>query len=456
MRLFWAAITRESSMKLLLALFTISFGSFAVAQEVEIKHTGEFRARYLNHRNTTAQDLTSTGKDADSTDIDHRFKLNILAQKGESLQAGLTVLHASGWGEANDPTTGTQIPSSRDDFDEDNMLFVSRAWGSWKANDSISFKFGRVGLEFADGSVFSENDWEQFPVSHDGVIGFWDINLGKFTLFAAKNRERGIGTLDNDAEENMYGLAFDFKNVPAFIKIFNVQFVQITQDEVGSPDSSKDNRQHLGLAVGGDTFGLIYKVAGAYQLGKTSGTASGTAFEADNNAWMYDVLGGYQLSSLRNFKITAGYHQDSGDKDLSDNRKNEAYNSLFYDRHNNSGLMDVLRWGNLTYWSVNTSISLLDDLDGGVSYLNFTRTSSGGNVTPTVYGPNYSLSDVTTNDELGSEVDVWVNKTYSSTGFQIGGRFGIFMPGEAIKQMPLAQMRDRSIYQWMLQGALSF
>lgn len=443
-------------MKLLLALLTFAFVNVAFAQEVEIKHSGEFRARYLNHRNTTAQDVTASGKDADSTDIDHRFKLNIVARKGESLQAGLTVLHASGWGEANDPTTGSQIPSARDDFDDDNMLFVSRAWGWWKSNDSVSFRFGRVGLEFGDGSVFSENDWEQFPVSHDGVIGLWDINLGRFTFFGVKNRERGVGTLDNDAEENMYGIAFDFKNVPAFIKIFNIHFLQLTQDEFGSPDSSKDNRQHLGLAIGGDTFGFIYKVAGAYQLGKTSGTASGVPFDADNNAWMYDVLGGYQLSSLRNFKVTAGYHQDSGDKDLSDNQKNEAYNTLFYDRHNNAGLMDVLRWGNLTYWSANASISLLDDLDGGVSYLNFTRTSTGANVTPTVYGPNYSLSDVATNDELGSEIDAWVNKTYPSSGFQIGGRFGTFMPGDAIKQMPLAQMRDRSIYQWMLQGALSF
>lgn len=443
-------------MKLLLALVTLCFGTSSFAQDVEVKHSGEFRARYLNHRNTTAQDLTATGKDADSTDIDHRFKLNLVARKGESLQAGITLLNASGWGEGNTATGGNQIPSSRDDLDDDNLLFVSRAWGWWKANDSISFRFGRVGLEFGDGSVFSENDWEQFPVSHDGVLGLWDINLGKFTFFGVKNRERGVGTLDNDAEENMYGGAFDFKNVPSYIKIFNVHFVQITQDEFGTPDSSKDNRQHLGLAVGGDTFGFIYKLAGAYQLGKTTGTASGSAFEADNTGWMYDILGGYQLSSLRNFKITGSYHQDSGDKDLSDNSKNEAYNPLFYDRHNFAGLMDVLRWGNLTYWSANASLSLMDDLDAGASYLVFSRTTSGANVTPTTYGPNYSLTDVSTNDDLGSEIDAWLNKTYPSSGFQIGGRFGVFMPGDAIKQMPLAQMRDRSIYQWMLQGALTF
>src|SRR6476661_214412 len=203
-------------MKLLLVLIVSSLSSVVLAQEVEIKHSGEFRARYLNHRNSTAQDLTPSGKDADSTDIDHRFKLNLTARKGESLQAGLTILHASGWGEANSSTTGpTQIPSSRDEFDDDNILFANRAWGWWKANDSVSFKFGRVGLELADGSVFSENDWEQFPVSHDGVLALWDINLGKFTFFGIKNREFGAGTLSSDAEENMYGFAFDFKNVPA-------------------------------------------------------------------------------------------------------------------------------------------------------------------------------------------------------------------------------------------------
>lgn len=454
----------STSMRLLIAVLSVIWVSKAFAQETEVKYSGEFRARYQNHRNTTAQQTdTTTNQSTDKTDVDHRFKLNLSARKGESLQAGLTLLHASGWGEANDPaaptaaTGGTGIPSSRDEFDRNNSALVNRAWGWWKANDSLSFRFGRVGIEFADGSVFSENDYEQFPVAHDGLLAFWDINLGRFTFLGVKNREFGAGTLTGDAEENMYGFAFDFKNVPSFIKMMNVHFLQITQDETGTaPLTTRDNRQHLGFAMGGDFFGFLYKGSGAYQLGKTEGNASGTAYSANNNAWMVDLLAGYQAQNFSGFKLTAGYHADTGDKNTSDRGKNEAYNPLFYDRHSYAGLMDVLRWGNLTYWSANLSLIPVDDLETGISYLDFTRSSTGTAVTAATYGPFYSLADVTTEKNLGSEVDVYVNKTYASSGFVISGRFGMFMPGAAMKDQAIVPPRNQNIYQWFLQGAMVF
>lgn len=447
-------------MKFVLALLILGAAAPSFAQEVEMKYGGEFRARFQNHRNTTAQDYDSvTNQDNDRTDTDHRFKLNLIARKGESLQAGLTLLHASGWGRDNDAATGsTNIPSSRDEFGAENGIFVNRAWGWWKANDSVSFKFGRVGLEFADGSVFSENDWEQFPVSHDGVLALWDIDLGHFTFFGIKNREFGAGTLSADAEENMYGFAFDFKNIPAFIKVMNLHFLQITQDETSSAPalSVRDNRQHLGLSVGGDTFGFLYKVSGAYQLGKTEGTAGGLPFSGNNNAWMYDVLGGYQAASVLNLKLTANFHQDSGDRNTTDRSKNEDYNTLFYDRHSFAGLMDVVRWGNLTYWSAAASITPFEDLDTGVAYLNFSRTATGASSSSTVYGPYYGITEDPTYKDLGSEVDAWVNKVYSASGFQVGGRFGAFFPGDAIKNVAVTPQRDRTIYLWFLQGGLTF
>lgn len=454
-------------MKLLLAILLLSAGSQAFAQEVEMKYGGEFRVRYQNHRNTTAQETDSvTNQDADRSDTDHRFKLNLTARKGESLQAGLTLLHASGWGRDNDPNapatpsgggSGTGVPSSRDEFGAENGIFVNRAWGWWKANDSISFKFGRLGFEFGDGSVFSENDWEQFPVSHDGVLGLWDINLGKFTFFGIKNRELGAGTLSSDAEENMYGFAFDFKNVPAFIKVMNFHFLQITQDEtLVAGAATRDNRQHLGFSVSGDTFGLLYKASGAYQLGKTKGNVAGTPFSGNNNAWMYDVLAGYQMPTILNLKLTANYHQDSGDKNTTDLTKNEAYNTLFYDRHSFAGLMDVLRWGNLTYYALSASMTPMDDLDAGVSYLSFSRTAVGANSSATTFGPYYGITNDPTYKDLGNEVDAWVNKIYSNSGFQIGGRFGAFMPGESIRNVAVSPRRDKTVYLWFLQGAIVF
>ena len=60
------------------------------------------------------------------------------------------------------------------DYYAANMFTVCSDWlnwntGWWRGTDMVSFKVGRFGIEFADGAVFSENDWQAVPTAHEGL-----------------------------------------------------------------------------------------------------------------------------------------------------------------------------------------------------------------------------------------------------------------------------------------------
>jgi hypothetical protein len=461
------------------ALTILSVSAAKAADDVEFKWSGEFRARYENDMHTTGY-KDYLGGDSYSG-FNHRFKLNMTARKGENTSATISLINADatsgtkGWGTGNSATTGPNGAGVKDTNSTSNLLLVNRAWGWWKANDSLSFKFGRVGLEFADGSVFAENDWEQVPTSHDGVVGAWDMDFSKVTFFGIRNTDGGIGYYNNDAQTNTWGLVFDLKNMPAAIKTAEVYFLQINTDEPnGVPTTTAPltgvNNQRVGIAVGGDVSGFLYKADGAYVFGKnkvdTSATP-GTEVDHTVSASMYDLMVGYSMPSAMGFKITANYHSDTGDKGDAD--KTQQYDPLYYDRHNHAGLMDVLRWGNLNYWDAVASIMPMDDLEVGLGYYMFNRTETTGttNFGPGINGTTYGTSPALngtvvadTDKGLGSEIDLYANKAFDG-GIKVGARLGAFMPGNGIKNLTTTQNgatlnRDQTIYQGFLQASYGF
>ena len=94
---------------------------------------------------------------------------------------------------------------------------------------------------------------------------------------------------------------------------------------------------------------------------------------------MFDLMVGYGLPETMGLKVSAGYHMDSGD-DTADGTQNQ-YQTLYYDKHNYAGLMDVLRWGNLSYWNINASMMPMEDIEVGLGYYMFSKTKSGGATT---------------------------------------------------------------------------
>jgi hypothetical protein len=162
---------------------------------------------------------------------------------------------------------------------------------------------------------------------------------------------------------------------------------------------------------------------------------------------MYDLLVGYGLPEVMGLKISGGYHMDTGDK-AGTATKNEAYNPLFYDKHNYAGLMDVVGWGNLTYWNVNASIMPMETVEAGLGYYMFSNSEAGA---ASFTAPYFTGATVGSSKELGSELDVYANKAYDN-GLKIGARYSTFMNGKYLKDQGLSKSPSNIF----LQASLSF
>jgi hypothetical protein len=452
-----------------IVLFTCVFLALGArahaAEDVEIKQSGDFRVRYLNDLNSTGLN-DSPGQQADTT---ARLRYNISARKGETLQAYVTGIFASQFGAENSPDGSFTKTANQ------NLITVNRAWAWWKATNSLTFKVGRFGIEFADGAVFSENEWQNNPTSHEGLQIAWDLDVLKLNLYAVKTNEYRQGTSltagsagpivgapSSDPERNFYMLTADLKNLPEALKTANIHLIQTTSDAVtdGTPAGSgvargKDNWQHLGLTVGGDASHVLYKFTGAFQTGKLSTvTAGANPGNTDFTANMFDVMVGYSMPDTAGLKFSAGFHRDSGNSTGASKQK--QYQTLYYDRHAYAGLMDVVRWGNLTYWNLNASVMPKDDLEFGLGLYMFTRTEKGAGST-TTFGERYSsLTGATAASDqgaLGSEVDLYAEKTYEGS-FKIGARLSAFLPGTYLKDG--TPSRDKMMSEGMVQAQMMF
>ena len=449
----------------LLALIVSAIAMTATAAHAqdatEFKNGGEFRARYENFVNKTAAD---NGQAEQHTDA--RVKWDVNVRKGEKLQAHVTLLHNARFGGApvisDDTTSGQQLKYATAD---NNGLAVNRAWGWWRATDAVSFKVGRIGIDFADGSVFSENDWEAVPYAFEGLNAAFDTSFAMFNLYGVKLAELGANPGGNsDSEANLYMATMDLKNMPSAIKMANIHLIDSVRNSTATAGSA--NWQHIGATIGGDTAGIMYKVTGALQFGsfsKNDFVPAPTTPEQTLSASMLDAMVGYGMPETMGLKASVGYHIDSGDDNnagqyaqTGDDKQNN-YQTLYYDKHNNAGLMDVVRWGNLTYLHVNASIMPMEDLEAGIGYYLFNKSKSGGttNFGRGITNTLNTAAPATTNSDtaLGSEVDVFANKAYGPD-LKIGARYSVFMASDALKNITPKQ--DKTAHGAYLQASITF
>lgn len=447
------------------ALLTFSFSARA-ADDTEFKNSGEFRMRYINNFNATGQD--SSGQMADTF---ARFKLNIAARKGENLQAYISALHVSEFGSQNTDNgdySTVNTNSTSNTAATNNLLLVSRAWGLWKATDTLSFRVGRFGINIADGLVFSDNDWENVPTAHEGLEAAFDTDYAKLSVFFVKTNELALpplnqsGAPNSDPERNFYLLTADVKNLPDVIKTANLHVLAVTRDRTDDGQNPPvktyggQTWQHIGLTLGGDFHGFIYKATGAYQQGYFSRM---TSLDQRISAYMYDVLIGWEKEENAKVKITAGLHVDTGNEssfNATSSDKTQRYQTLYYQEHDTAGLMDLIRWGNLTYWHAEAIYTPTEDFEAGLRYLSFSQTQAG-DPSGISLGDRFSgigLSTVAVGERnIGSEIDIFGSKSYDG-GFKIGVEIAGFLTGDYFKAGTIH--RDRPILQGLFEGSFEF
>ncbi len=402
----------------------------AADDNTEFKWGAELRTRYNWTENAA---LSNTKPNANN--FLQRNKLHLTGMKGEKITGHISLINNMQWGKSPAVTTAAGPllgqPSSANTND---TMFVSEAWGWWKATDNVSFKLGRSAMTIADGAVVSSNDWESTPRVFEGAGAILDYDFGRIGLFGVKAFDENAGlpaatgtSLNQDPERLFYGVSFDAKNLPDALKMANVHVLKIIQDENATANSQIDGLRY-GLTVGGDVSNIDFKATYAANDYKRK-SAGGSKLDIVGS--MIDLGVGYKMPEMMNFRIGAQYHTDTGN-DSTDATKNNSYDSFHYEKHKYAGLMNMVEWGNLNYIALDLSLEPMEKTTVALGYLMFNRTTDKAIANFT----NGSFSTVgaykADSKALGNELNLSATHMYGN-GFSVGAIYGMFTPGEALK-----------------------
>lgn len=483
----------------------------AAASEKQFTPDLEFRVRPIFEDNQSGS--SSIGPNNGNV-VEQRLKIGGQYKFSEKFSVTAHLIQSANWGSQDLyvlNTNGTAGAFSSGDASgqhsgasANNILTVNEAYGSWIVNDDFILRFGRGGLTMGDGSVISTNDWQPVPTSFDGVLGTYDMSFGRFSAFVIKFAQYadassagalalgGItgtataGNASSDPEADAYGLSFDLKTMPEWLKMVNIHVIETTKastpgafySSVLAADPTSRMGQNIlryGVAVGGNAGMFDYKVdaagmnghdycSGDFNNGCGSTTAGVTALAASGYMAQGEV--GFNFPDFMKARIFAKYHYDSGNDDNSASHDVKTYDGYFYDRHAGSGNMEVVGWGNLTFYNAGISVSPTDQTDVTLQYFYFQKTQEKGRLNPGRFGDMMAFTSPNSNN-LGQEIDLIAEHKYDG-GFTMLASAGFFMPGTSVKngyaEDPVSVAaslngkgtRDNLFTQVMLQGKMSF
>mgnify|MGYP001477033961 CR=1 FL=1 len=399
--------------KKLLAVLAMALVPTVSVAATDITNNAELKFRMNHNQNSGRVDGANT------TAWEQRLKWGLTYRAGEKLTGKVQLLHNANWGEDH----GEAIMGDRTD---DNALLVNQAFVNWMTSNDLSFTLGRQPIDFGDGTIFNNNDWEHEPYAFDGVGVAYDtefagINFWGVKLFDAGYASTGVSSPDSDPERNLYVLSIDVKNMPEFLKMLNIHIVKDSANEVtadttgnsppgytGSTTSSRIDSTRFGLTLKGMSGMVDYRLT----YSAVSGEVEASGAKTDLASSMIDASVGYSLESFKNSHFELAYHTDTGDK-TSTGSKNEGYDSAYYNMHYNAGRMDIQRWGNLTYVKVGWHLEPMADYTAGLDYFQFSQTEDNGG-----------------EGDLGTELDLYASRKYDN-GLMMTARLGMFTPGDA-------------------------
>ena len=452
---------------------------YANADETVWSWDGDVRLRFETHEDPISG---SNINNASDKFIEQRNIVGVNMKRGDSVSGRVTLIHAFNWGSVGAGNVNDEINSNGGAIgavgrpnglnNTENLLLVNEAYLDWNFAHNWSLRAGRTGFELANGKVISRFGDALTPYSFDGVRIGWDHNIAHFGInhlrlsdgFSATGSTAAAnnltGEFTNDPQDVLTVLSADFKGLPDWWKVAHIHVIQRTADETtgvntaGVGTTSTVDEKRFGLVASGDTHGLDFSFTYAMVFGETENRSAATA-AVDNEANMWDLELGYSLPEVANLRVHFNYHVDSGD-DGSDATSNETYNPLFYDQHNNAGRMDVVAWGNLTYWNLGVTASYWG-LDFAVEYYQFTKTEDqDATLNQGVHGALLANSGgngvAADEDDIGTELDIVISKAYDN-GMNVGFRYGMFTPGDLFSG---TDNRDETYSQYVVEAGMTF
>jgi hypothetical protein len=436
---------RLSSLFLFILLGTPSvFAQIERDPETDIFYKFGAGARFRQYyfKNSTAGALPF---DEDYISSSHRAQIDLTISKGEYFKTYFRAIHQGTWGKEN--------------TDQDNFL-VQQAWGDWKVTDFLNLRFGRQAIQVGRGLVYGYNEWENSPNYYDGFSGIFDWDVLEFSLHALKihelNKVAGA-SVASDPEVSHFILDINLKQMSDYIRMASINFIQVDGDmgEVQNTTTllNKQSIQRFGFDF--ITDGVNFRSAGT--LNYVTGTENTTTRSLKVKQLLLDGEARLILPDWQQFNFWAGAHYDTGDNDTTD-EFNEQYEPLNYNFHVNAGRLDLFKFGNLTFLRTGMSMNVFSSWEIGVEGYMFDKSESTGatNFFRTPVADRFASGDfqLGTEKSLGTEVDVWVARTFPS-GVQLELSLNYFAPGAAFKQARdvgnnLALAMDKQIFNVIL------
>lgn len=413
--------------------------------KADIGFNGEYRLR-------DSWMMNSSGLDgSDKNTIYSRFKLEANAKATDKLSATLTLMHNANFGAHTDQMNTPDGTAGAAD-----MLTVNQAYANWMTSDDFSFKAGRMNYQIADGTLIGTNDWEAVPYAFDGVLGNYEVQFGRFQVFAFKYAELSNvagAAAGRDEERNAYGINFDLKTMPEVLKSVNVHVIKDNANAVTAIPGKDLVRYGLNVNL---SFNIVD--VKAWYEGMSGKNKPVAATSRNANGTMMQAEVGVNFPMFMTSRLFVKYHQDSGDTDATDD-KDQAYDPYFYEKHASAGHMDLLKWGNLTFVQIGWQGKPMDNTEVGLNYWMFTRTKKGTGSSAVMSGMNYAYTNTDLEkDKLGDEIDLWAAHHYNANLSTII-RLGYFSPGSVFTSdaaMVGTNKQNKNPMEVFVEGRLTF
>ena len=389
-------------MKLLLGLFLFLF-LFPYLVYGEVDYSGFLRVRGV---------LSPVHK-PDSILLNQTLHLKGILQPSEKFHTSFWLRSSPEWGPLNS-----------------QKLFQVYARGDWNINRSITLRMGAGPYDTDLHQVFSQNDYELYPSLLQGVFLSYSTDLSDYHLWggyfpnrwqsswesgvAIQNTEGGLEDSHlSKADGGKYsvGINVDIKIISTFLNRALFHWVYL------SDSLTEDAKQatRLGFSLQGQMtrLNMDYSVLTVFH-----GQGLGFRFDED----MQHISLGYSKAEWLDSYFFAGYHRDS-----------VRYDPWLYNRHENGGLLDILQWGNLTYWLAGYKAKVWHWFDVELRYYLMQSTDKGP-VRLGLYGSYLTDGDELSSSgkSLGWEMDLRLIKNINEE-FMVTLLGGIFAYDEDLK-----------------------
>ncbi len=443
-------LKKSSVFVLFFLMFSFSRVSFPKV-DTRVKWGGDYRFRFyfsdnLTFENSKKEDLSShrfilKGEMAPNDDIETHFSININQVIGGEGKRGFSGLEGF-----NDDLKDIQILT---------------AYADWHLGSSFFLKLGRINLNWGNEAVVSSNLDDQRPYGFDGLFFGYDsesfmLNTG---VLRVGDWSKDMGSPSAiDPEESAYFIILDFKSFGEIFRTAEFFFLRLESSEFIHRENSVSiggySLNRFGFSLVGSKSKVFYQADYVNLLGSYS--KGGNA-----QAWMGHINLGVNFGEKQPASVYLIGHYDSGD-DSTSTEVDESYRPIYYNHHKYAGFMDLLAWGNLTYYGLGASLFYKGQTEFKTQILRFslTDTFKGPNsISYLGYGDSTSFisEDVSkntkknVNSNLGTELDFVITRKFLSEAY-LELVAGTFIPDAYFK----AYGRNEKLYSFRLSIGFKF